>query len=1187
MRIARSISELIRPLERKLPLLIAALLCFVVATFGWLVNREMKRAFETAAGERLSVAAQRLASMLTESGGALRLELRRLAADPTVIAALMRPDAATIDAANATLGRSRSGAAQPLSQALWTTKCEMVTAAGPLKGSPILGTCPVAPRALERQESGNRRDWVQPLVAHGDSISYAIVARVLAGATDTMGYLMQVRSVSGQQSGRAVSGLIGKDVSLLVGNASGPPVWTDFSKRTDGPPLRGARGVPEHYTPANGTPQLGVALNIVGTPWVVWVQMPVATILDGQYQTLRKLAIIALMCIVIGVLGAWGLGRHVTRPLAELTRAAEDLARGNYSRRVTTMRRDELGHLMSSFNRMASEIEAANHVLQEQAHELEVSNQELNEAADENRRRQAAEHLATASSLRLQTVLDSATETSIIATDERGLITVFNRGAERMLGYAAEEVVGKQTPLVIHDVAEVEARGQELSRQLGRPVQGFGVFVEFSHHRAGELETHDWTYLRKDGTRITVVLTVSPIVDSAGHHTGFLGVATDVTEQRRTERALQTAMRASQLIMQHSMDVICTIDGQGRFAFVSAASERLLGYTPEDLVGRPYIDLVDPGDHAKTNQAAADVMAGMPVREFENRYRRKDGSLVPIVWSASWSEPDQLMFCVAHDDTERKRTQDILGLAHDELRRANSELARASQLKDEFLANMSHELRTPLNAILGLSETLLEQLADTATARQLQALTTIATSGQHLLALINDILDLSKIEAGKLELNPETLNVSEFCESCLAFVRSQAMQKHIGVAVEHDGRVATLVADPKRLKQVLVNLLTNAVKFTPVGGRIGLTVAAPEGEEVVRFTVWDTGIGIAPAAAARLFRAFTQLDSGLSRDQEGTGLGLALVAKLAELHGGGVALESAAGQGSRFIVTLPRRASAPAPAVAPVSRGETDRRSYRHALVIEDDPTAGAMFVKYLTELGLSSVVLVRGEEAVEAVVRERPDVILLDILLPGESGWVVLTRLKEHPGTRDVPVVVVSVVDEPQKSHALGAAAHFTKPVTRGQLADFFQRPARRALQRVARSTPAPSATGPLLLLAEDNAANIQTIGGYLEDKGYVMLYAMTGLEAVQLARTQRPALILMDIQMPVMDGLMAIQEIRADVSMQALPIVALTALAMAGDRERCLAAGATEYLSKPVHLKGLAALVSQLVPQTGVAVI
>ena len=535
---------------------------------------------------------------------------------------------------------------------------------------------------------------------------------------------------------------------------------------------------------------------------------------------------------------------------------------------------------------------------------------------------------------------------------------------------------------------------------------------------------------------------------------------------------------------------------------------------------------------------------------------------------------------------ERARTEQALRRAHEDLARVNARLDQASRHKDEFLANMSHELRTPLNAILGLSEALLESAPGTLTPRQIKSLTTIATSGQHLLELINDILDLSKIEAGKLELHPELLASDEFCQSCLAFVRTQALRKKITVAFDADGRTTHFRADRKRFKQVLVNLLTNAVKFTPEGGRIGLTVSAPESGDGVRFTVWDTGIGIAAEDQPKLFRAFTQIDSGLSRAQEGTGLGLALVAKLVELHGGGVALESATGQGSRFTVTLPWEASAtPADgshgaAVAPTN--------LRRALVVEDDIMVGELLVHSLQALGFRGRLVGRGELVMDAVVQERPELILLDIALPGEDGWQVLQRMKAHPETHGIPVVVVSATDDPEKSRELGAAAHFTKPFKVAEVMKFVGRlvappaPADPTEPSAPTAiTPMPSAgeRGPIILLAEDNEANIQTIGGYLEDKGYALHCARNGVVAVQLARELRPALILMDIQMPVMDGYAAMREIRADAALSGIPIVALTALAMPGDRERCLAAGASDYLSKPVSLKALAALAEKLV--------
>lgn len=663
--------------------------------------------------------------------------------------------------------------------------------------------------------------------------------------------------------------------------------------------------------------------------------------------------------------------------------------------------------------------------------------------------------------------------------------------------------------------------------------------------------------------------------------------------------------------------IVATTDAHGRITYVNEKFCAISKYSREELIGKDH-RIINSGHHSKSfiREIWQTIGAGS-IWKGDLKNRAKDGSMywvdtTIIPFLGKDGKPEQFI-AIRADITERKLAEDDLRRTLDALSVANAEL-EATRLKTDFLANMSHELRTPLNAILGLSEALREQTYGPLTSRQSQSLSTIHSSGEHLLALINDILDLSKIEAGKLDLNLDLVDVSEFCESCLVFIRTQAMQKKIGVTFEHDEHVAQLLVDPRRLKQILVNLLTNAVKFTPNGGHIGLSVTAPKGEEMVRFTVWDTGIGISMDDAAKLFRAFTQIESGLTRPQEGTGLGLALVAKLVELHGGSVALESEIGKGSRFIVALPLAnadASKGRDELIPAMAGDKNRvrpilsakqvnfkvkdaapaRVYRRALLIEDDSIAADLLVRHLCSLGLTSVVHPRGEQSVDEVLREQPDVILLDIQLPNDSGWVVLTRLKENPLTRDIPVVVVSVIDSPEKSRSLGAAAHFTKPVSREQLASFLQ-PSNETGAAIADSGKllagsltrnfAHAKDSAMILMAEDNLANIQTIGGYLEAKGYNMHYAYNGQVAVTLARQLKPALILMDIQMPVKDGLTAIKEISADIALKDIPIIALTALAMPGDRERCMAAGATEYISKPVKLKELLALVEKLAPKS-----
>ena len=397
-----------------------------------------------------------------------------------------------------------------------------------------------------------------------------------------------------------------------------------------------------------------------------------------------------------------------------------------------------------------------------------------------------------------------------------------------------------------------------------------------------------------------------------------------------------------------------------------------------------------------------------------------------------------------------------------ELHRMNIELEGANRAKDEFLANMSHELRTPLNSIIGLSESLLEQRIDPLSAQQQRSMQVIASSGHHLLDLITDILDLSKIEVGKFEYRPQLVLVDDLCRSSLAFINSQAVKKSIEVSYENDTSIVSLSADPRRLKQILINLLSNAVKFTHEKGKVTLKVNTNPEQDRIEFSVIDTGIGIAQEDIGRLFQPFVQLDSALNRQFDGTGLGLTLVQKLADLHGGSVEVESEPGKGSRFTIFLPLGLESTEPGLGDKLKGKSQRGEHREK-----------------------------------------------DVATVRESG----------------------------------------------------------ALARI--------------LIAEDNAANILTIGDYLESHGYEIFVAHDGAEALEKAESLKPDMILMDIQMPTMNGLEAMTHLRANPRFTTTPIIALTALAMPGDRERCLQAGASEYMSKPVSLKLLLKTIVTLLGQ------
>ena len=677
-----------------------------------------------------------------------------------------------------------------------------------------------------------------------------------------------------------------------------------------------------------------------------------------------------------------------------------------------------------------------------------------------------------------------------------------------------------------------------------------------------------------------------------------------LAERKQAEEALRQAEKRYRDLFEEApvMYVITrNYGGQALIADCNGAFARTLGYARTALLNQPLADFYTPASRERLlkggYQQALDGRFAVEERELVT----SDGRIIQTLLHAL-PETDangavsgtRAMFI---DITERKRAEAALEEERALLARrvaertadlsaANAELARAARLKDEFLASMSHELRTPLNAILGLSEALQEHVYGPLNSQQVRILQHIEESGRHLLELINDILDLAKIGAGKMELDLESVALEPLCQASLRLVNQAAHKKHIRIETAFDPRVGLVRVDARRLKQILVNLLSNAIKFTPEGGRVGLEMTGDPVQQVVTLTVWDTGIGIAKDDLARLAQPFVQLDGTLSRRYEGTGLGLALVYRMVELHGGSIAVASELGVGSRFTVSLPWQITAMPEgdeamrAVSPVANPSPP---IRQALIIEDSPTARDQIVRYLTEAGVATVTHPRGADAAARALEVQPDLIVLDLLLPDTSGWNVLAQLKADPRVASIPVVIVSVVDSQSAGAGAGAAAYLVKPFTRQDVLRVLQQVASPAQDTTAQ-TPRlgetqPRAAAPVILLAEDNETNIASISDYLSTKGYQVVVARNGAEAIARAREVRPDLILMDIQMPGMDGLEATRRIRTDSDLAEVPIIALTALAMPGDRERCIAAGADHYFSKPVSLKRLAAVIEAYV--------
>lgn len=665
-------------------------------------------------------------------------------------------------------------------------------------------------------------------------------------------------------------------------------------------------------------------------------------------------------------------------------------------------------------------------------HDLKMAQQgllELNRTLEERVRQRTAE---------VQDLYENA-PIGYHSLDVNGIVIMVNQTHLNWLGYTREEIIG-------HSITDFFT---PVSQDAFEAV--FPVFKQQGWIRDLEMDL-----LRKDGTSIPVLISATAVYDEHGTYSASRSAVFNNTMRRQAELALRESEEQTRLLFEESPDAVILLNDSVRIVQMNRAFELITGYASDVLIGRTLdsMDLIPREQIVQLGVAIAQHLssrnrfaaAEMSLKQFNGEIRVVAARVFGLIIRGR-----QHYLASMRDITTEKHVAETL-------RRANTELERAARTKDEFLANMSHELRTPLNAILALSEGLLEQVRGPLNERQQAALRSIEASGRHLLALINDILDLSKVEAGRSDIQIETVMVVEVCQASLQFVKEVAGKKALMLAFQLNNQLATVQADPKRLKQMLVNLLSNAVKFTPAKGRVSLEVEVDPTAGVVRFAVQDTGIGIAVDDMGRLFKPFTQLDSSLSRQHEGTGLGLALVHSLTELHGGSITVESEVGKGSRFTIALPYHPP-----------------ELTHAKPSADPPPA-------------------------------------------------------------EVPMVAQPMIATP---------------------------------------------TGSRILLVEDNEFNIAAISEYLEDKGYQVSVARNGREALTMVGEAHPDLILMDIQMPEIDGLEATRRLRAMPDFMRTPIIALTALAMPGDRERCLKAGANEYMTKPVSLKGLIEAITRLLAQ------
>jgi|SRR5579871_1893172 len=647
---------------------------------------------------------------------------------------------------------------------------------------------------------------------------------------------------------------------------------------------------------------------------------------------------------------------------------------------------------------------------------------------------------------RLYAIVDSS-PVAIIALDGDGTVRMWNASAERIFGWNEAEVVGRQNPTIPPEL-EQEYRSLVESRMQGLSQSGF-----------------ETTRIRKDGVLIEVSVWSAPLRSPGGEITGMMTMLADVTERKKAERekvqllASEQAARAEvdvekryRKLLEAAPDAILEVDRQGQIVLVNLQAERLFGYSRAELLGKP-IEFLIPERVRARHPEHRDMFFENPVMRpmgtgLELYARRADGSefAVDVTLSPYESDGTGRVICVVRDVTERRQAEEQiqtlnqhleqrtaeLSATNNELALRNREVERVNRLKDEFLASMSHELRTPLNSIIGFSDLLAEQGAANFNPKQKRFLGHIQQGSRHLLELINDILDLSKIEAGRLELKYEDFNFGEAAGEVVATVRPIAIAKNIQFESKLPGGLV-LYADRLRVKQVLYNLLSNAIKFTAAGGRVSITGAEEHG--TLRLCVADTGIGIPAGEQEAIFESFHQVGTTTKGVREGTGLGLAITKRLVEQHGGSIWVESELGKGSRFFFELPLR-----PAVvddtAPVETSEAPL-----ILVAEDEGAAQELLVSHLEEAGYRVTTVGSGGEALAAAIRLQPDVITLDLLMPGRSGWQTLDELKKTPATAAIPVIIISVVEERKKGLSVGAADYLVKPVSKDRLIDTIRR--------------------------------------------------------------------------------------------------------------------------------------------------
>ncbi|HVJ65819.1 MAG TPA: response regulator [Bdellovibrionota bacterium] len=793
-----------------------------------------------------------------------------------------------------------------------------------------------------------------------------------------------------------------------------------------------------------------------------------------------------------------------------------------------------------------------------------------------------------------RTLLNAASY-SIISSDAQGMIQTFNRTASQMLGYSEDEVVGKTHPGIFHDPDEVKARAVQLSRELGFSIEpGFKVFVAKTQ-LTGATDEHEWTYVRKDGTRLPVSLTVTALHNADGEVTGYLGIAADLTERKKAEEELRITHERLLRVIDSTQEGIWERDFEsGEIQFMDDQAKNIFGYAAhENPTFAEVNERVEAADRSKLVRAVEAYVSGASPN-IDVEFRVTPGPGCGVRWVRAFGQ-------IVREDGKRQRLVatigDVTAAVHSrhELLAALDAAETATQAKSAFLANMSHEIRTPLNGIIGMTDLILETKLD---HEQRNYAEIVQHSGTALLNLINDILDFSKIEAGRLVLEETPLSLVQVVESQVDILMPKARQKRVGLSAFISPDLPKLVVgDSGRIGQILLNLVGNALKFTQKGG-ISVRVFNTASENAysaprVRFEVQDTGIGMSESTMGKLFRAFSQGENDTSRKYGGTGLGLSICSRLVEAMHGKIGVTSEVGAGSTFWFEIPMTVAQENDAA---TRSEQVRLlSHLRILVIEDNESVRSSVCSYLKSWSIHNVLFTSLAEAPQKLkalpaAERRFEVVFSGTHSRKSDLRKVLTSLREgYPRLKAVLMADFGKSLKPETLNEHGFDDVVTKPIKQSDLYNAIVRVTAHGENATADTSPRllsagsqvndTVSVGTRILVAEDVAVNQMLVKKILQSFGYTVSVVANGLEVLDALEKMSFDLVLMDCQMPEMDGFEATRRIRDSENerIRTIPIVALTANALSGDDKKCLAAGMDDYLAKPIKKESLRAAIEK----------